>query len=63
MLWEQSSRKFPLLNQIFEICAGIPSTQCPCERDFSCLKLLVSEKRTSLSSKLIDDILLIKLNK
>lgn len=61
--WEDQKYIFPELYLLSTIINAIPPTQASTERCFSTLDFIYNEKRTRLSLKLLEQILMIKLNK
>lgn len=61
--WESVEMNHPKLYEIAMVVYAIPPTEVEIERDFSILEFVFSGRRCKLSKHLIDDILLIKLNK
>lgn len=51
------------LYQIAEVITGIPPTQVPVERQFSVLGIVYTNRRVNLKPQMIENIILIKLNK
>lgn len=61
--WKQNISKFPSLFQLAEVVFAISPTQAIVERAFSALSHIFSSKRNNLKGNLLEDILLISLNK
>lgn len=54
--------EYPELYEIAMVILAVPTTQVSVERTFSTLKLILSDLRSSLSDKTLQNILLVKLN-
>lgn len=61
--WEQNKTVFPELYKIANVAHAVPATQSSVERTFSSLTFVFNELRCNLSATLLEDVLLIKLNK
>lgn len=61
--WKQNKPKFPNLFKLAEVIYSISPTQAIVERAFSTLSHIFSSKRNNIKEKLLEDILLISLNK
>lgn len=61
--WEEQKLSSPEIYHLSTIINAIPSTQAPVESYFSTLDFVYDEHRTRLSLPLLEQILLIKLNK
>lgn len=62
--WENNKYQYSLeLSVIANIIFGIPPTQADIERNFSALNFIFSERRYNLNQNLLENILLINLNK
>lgn len=60
--WENHKYKFPQLYQLAKIVHAVPPAQASCERTFSTLAFIFNKYRSLLSGKILEDILIIKLN-
>lgn len=60
--WESKKKEYPILFEIAMVILAIAPTQVTIERMFSAFGHLYNDYRTSLSQKLLEDILLICLN-
>jgi hypothetical protein len=60
--WASKKFIYPCLYKLAMIVFSVPSTQVDVERFFSCLKLILSDQRSSLGSQILNDTLLVKLN-
>lgn len=61
--WEEKKFTFPGIYLLSTVINSIPPTEGKNERDFSTLKFIFNEKRYNLSPNLLEDIILLKLNK
>lgn len=61
--WLLKKNEYPELYELAEIIMAISPTQAVVERAFSALSYTFNSRRNSLSEQMIDDILLISLNK
>ncbi|XP_065089895.1 uncharacterized protein LOC135711083 [Ochlerotatus camptorhynchus] len=61
--WLSRKNTHPELYDVATILLAVPSNQVSVERAFSALGLVLSDKRTKLSDDMLENILLIKLNK
>lgn len=61
--WAGERDKHEKLHQLAMVVFGIPPTEVQIERDFSSLEHIFSNRRYNLAPNLVDDILLIHLNK
>lgn len=61
--WEEKKAIFPEIYLLSTVINAIPPTQATTERCFSSLNFIYDEKRTRLSLTLLEQILLIRLNK
>jgi hypothetical protein len=61
--WESLKRQKPEIYRLFQIIRAIPPTQVTVERAFSALKLVLSDHRNRLTPEILENILLVKLNK
>lgn len=61
--WEQNKTKFPEIYLLSAIINAVPPTQTTTERCFSGLNFIYDNKRSNLSLILLEQILLIRLNK
>lgn len=62
-LWEEQKRHFPEIYEVANILFSIPPSQAAIERSFSQWGFVFTCRRCNLGSKLLEDILIIKLNK
>lgn len=60
--WENTKIKYPELYLIAKAINGIPPSQATVERHFSALSLLFTNRRSQLSHKAVENLLIIKLN-
>jgi len=60
---DSSSRTLPVIRSLNNIIFAIPATQVTVERLFSHLHYIFSDLRCSIASKILDDILICRLNK
>lgn len=60
--WENNKNKFPQLYQLAKIVHAFPPAQASCERTFSTLAFIFNKYRSQLSEKILEDILIVKLN-
>lgn len=60
--WENNKNKFPQLYQLAKIVHAVPPAQASCERTFSTLAFIFNKYRSQPSEKILEDILVIKLN-
>jgi len=60
--WKIRKDKYPRLSQIVDIIFSIPGTQVSVERLFSSVHFILNEYRSTLSTKHLNDILLIRSN-
>ena len=58
--WHERKAQFPLLFTLAARVFATPVSSASSERVFSALKLLVSEKRSFLTSSLIDDVIALR---
>jgi hypothetical protein len=61
--WEENKILFPELYEVAKIYLAIPPTQATVERSFSTLSFIYNNRRSSLGKNLLENIILIKLNK
>lgn len=61
--WEENKSYKPELYELAKILYAIPPTQCSVERAFSALALVLTPLRTKLSDQLLENILIVRLNK
>lgn len=61
--WEDSKNIYPELYEVASVFLGIPPTQATVERTFSALGFVFSNRRHNLSQQVLENILLIKLNR
>lgn len=61
--WKQMKTTYPELSELAKTIFSVPSTQVSVERLFSGLKFILSPYRTSVSSKNLEDQLLIRTNR
>lgn len=61
--WEKNQKTKPELFILSQIVLFVPPTQIPTERSFSKFNHIYQPRRSNLDSKLLEDILLINLNK
>lgn len=61
--WESKKAIFPEIYIVACAIFSIPPTQITVERQFSCLSLVYSNRRTQMSQAMLENILTIKLNK
>lgn len=61
--WEQHKSEYPELYELAKVVFAVPVTQTSVERSFSCLSFVFNKYRGNLSEKILEDIMLIKLNK
>lgn len=61
--WNENNIRFPKLYSLAMLIMAIPSSQTSIERNFSSLTFILNPLRTKLSSKLLENILLIRSNK
>lgn len=60
--WKSNEPKFPMLGKLCRFFHSIPATSSPSERLFSVAGGTVTEKRTRISSDLLDSVLFLKSN-
>lgn len=60
--WKVNSSQYPTLSTLARIVHAVPATQVTVERSFSALKLILAEERNRLSSDVLENILMVKLN-
>lgn len=60
--WELNKKKYPLLFTISQVIMAVPSSQTSIERCFSSFGIIYSNLRTSLSSEILQAVLLIRTN-
>lgn len=60
--WEERKETFPELYEVACIIYGIPPTQVTVERSFSAMGFIFNPKRAKLGQKMLENILMIKLN-
>lgn len=60
--WINQKNRFPELAEVATVVLAVPATQVSVERNFSILKLILSEKRTNLKEENLECILMCKLN-
>lgn len=61
--WEENKKTYPELYEVARIYLAIPPTQSTVERSFSTLSFIYNNRRSSLGQQLLENIILIKLNK
>ncbi|XP_065316108.1 uncharacterized protein LOC135924909 [Gordionus sp. m RMFG-2023] len=61
--WESAKLEHPELYILSKILFAVPATQVSVERSFSHLKFILSPHRSRMSEQLLEDIMLIRLNK
>lgn len=61
--WSKNEKTFPEIYRLSTIINAIPPSQSTTERSFSSLGFIYNDKRTNLSLVLLEQILLIRLNK
>ena len=65
LTWHQVNRRFrseyPRILDLFDVILTIPATSTACERGFSHMKLIKSEKRSSMKEESLSNSLMIKL--
>lgn len=61
--WKQMETTYPELSELAKTIFSVPSTQVSVERLFSGLKFILSPYRTSISSKNLEDQLLVRTNR
>lgn len=61
--WKQMETSYPELAELAKIIHSVPSTQVSVERLFSGLKFILSPYRTNVSSKNLEDQLLVRTNR
>lgn len=61
--WSERKEKFPMLSRIALIILSVPVTEVSVERMFSHLKIVLSDRRTNMSSDLVEAIVFLRLNK
>lgn len=61
--WEKKKEESPELFALAKVVFGVPATQVSVERSFSSLKFILSDMRGNLSKEMLENILMIKLNK
>lgn len=60
--WHTNETKFPLLSKIAKCILSIPASSAASERDFSSAGLTLSDRRTNMCPKRLDDILFLHSN-
>lgn len=60
--WAEKSNIYPDLANLAKIILAVPATQVSVERNFSVLKLLLTDKRMNLSESNLENILMCRLN-
>lgn len=60
--WESKKKSEPELYQLSQVILAAPASQVSVERAFSALGLILTQKRTSIKSAKLNDVLIIKLN-
>ncbi|CAH1732242.1 unnamed protein product [Aphis gossypii] len=60
--WKENKIAKPELFELAQILMAVPATQVSVERSFSGLKFILSDLRSSLSSDILEDILIIRGN-
>lgn len=61
--WEEKKHTFPELYKLAKIVHAVPPAQASCERTFSTLAFVFNKLRSQLSEQMLQDTMLIKLNK
>lgn len=61
--WEEKKHIFPELYKLAKIVHAVPPAQASCERTFSTLAFVFNKLRSQLSEQMLQDTMLIKLNK
>lgn len=61
--WEENKERFPELYQLARIVHGAPPAQASCEQTFSQLTFVFNRYRAKLSERMLQNIMLIRLNK
>lgn len=61
--WKEQKENLPEVYDLVSIIYAIPPTQCTVERSFSILGYIYNQRRTRLSPSLLDDMLLVNLNR
>lgn len=57
--WKDHSETFPLLSSIAREVLCVPATSAACERNFSLAGLVITNRRTNISSENVNDLLVI----
>jgi hypothetical protein len=53
---------YPALSKLAEVMLATPATQVSVERLFSVVAFIVNSHRTNLSKRIVDDIIVLKMN-
>lgn len=61
--WEEKKDTFPELYKLAKVVHAVPAAQASCERTFSTATFVFSRYRSKLSQQMLQDILLIRLNR
>lgn len=61
--WHSVKEDHPELHKLASVIFSVPPTEVQIERDFSSLKFVFSDRRCSISSERLEEIMLIHLNK
>lgn len=61
--WEDKKDIYPELYKVSRVLFSVPGTQVSVERAFSSFNFIFTDKRNSIDESILDDILLLRLNK
>ena len=61
--WEGKKNIYPELFEVSQVVLGVPVTQVSVERSFSHLKFILSDQRASMGEELLEDVLIVRLNR
>lgn len=62
LFWDSNKNSCLELSMVAKVILSIPMTQVSVERNFSALKFILEDKRSNLTKKNLDNILMVKLN-
>lgn len=60
--WDIKSQQYPVLSKLAKIVHSVPATQVTVERSFSTLRWILSDLRNRLTTKNLENILMVNLN-
>ena len=60
LAWEEHSIYFPLLYRVAIVILVSPASQVSCERSFSILKFIFSNRKSSMNKEILNKLLVLK---